>query len=83
MRVLRDNRDSVNAVSRALAGTRAVWESPRTLAQVLEAFEKIAATYSKLKKSQESRLQTLQQGAEIEKGVERRFQKWRPEGFRR
>ncbi len=47
--------------------------------QVLEAFEKIAATYGKLKKSQESRLQTLQQGAEIEKGVERRFQKLKAE----
>ena len=43
--------------------------------QVLEAFEKIAATYSKLKKSQESRLVTLQQGGEIDKTVERRFQK--------
>ncbi len=43
--------------------------------QVLEAFEKIAATYSKLKKSQESRLVTLQQGQEIDKTVERRFQK--------
>jgi len=43
--------------------------------QVLEAFEKIAATYSRLKKSQESRLTTLQQGEEIEKSVERRFQK--------
>ena len=47
--------------------------------QVLEAFEKIASTYGKLKKSQESRLQTLQQGAEIEKGVERRFQKLKAE----
>jgi RNA polymerase primary sigma factor len=43
--------------------------------QVLEAFEKIAATYSKLKKSQESRLVTMQQGGEIDKTVERRFQK--------
>ncbi len=43
--------------------------------QVLEAFEKIAATYNKLKKSQESRLVTLQQGQEIDKTVERRFQK--------
>ncbi|MGE3332953.1 MAG: RNA polymerase sigma factor RpoD [Rhodospirillaceae bacterium] len=43
--------------------------------QVLEAFEKIAATYSKLKKSQEARLVTLQQGQEIDKTVERRFQK--------
>ncbi|MGE4062878.1 MAG: RNA polymerase sigma factor RpoD [Rhodospirillaceae bacterium] len=43
--------------------------------QVLEAFEKIAATYNKLKKSQEARLVTLQQGGEIDKSVERRFQK--------
>ena len=43
--------------------------------QVLEAFEKIAATYGKLKKSQEARLVTLQQGQEIDKSVERRFQK--------
>ncbi|MCC6915427.1 MAG: RNA polymerase sigma factor RpoD [Rhodospirillaceae bacterium] len=43
--------------------------------QVLEAFEKIAATYGKLKKSQEARLITLQQGQEIDKAVERRFQK--------
>ncbi len=43
--------------------------------QVLEAFEKIAANYGRLKKSQEARLTTLQQGQEIEKGVERRFQK--------
>ncbi|MCA0201935.1 MAG: RNA polymerase sigma factor RpoD [Proteobacteria bacterium] len=43
--------------------------------QVLEAFEKIAATYNKLKKSQEARLVTLQQGQEIDKTVERRFQK--------
>ncbi|MGE3476519.1 MAG: RNA polymerase sigma factor RpoD [Rhodospirillaceae bacterium] len=43
--------------------------------QVLEAFEKIAATYGKLKKSQEARLITLQQGQEIDKTVERRFQK--------
>jgi RNA polymerase primary sigma factor len=47
--------------------------------QVLEAFEKIAATYSKLKKSQEARLVTMQQGQEIEKGVERRFQKLKVE----
>ncbi len=47
--------------------------------QVLEAFEKIAATYNKLKKSQEARLTTLQQGEEIEKGVERRFQKLKAE----
>ena len=47
--------------------------------QVLEAFEKIASTYSRLKKSQESRLTTLQQGEEIEKGVERRFQKLKAE----
>jgi len=43
--------------------------------QVLEAFEKIAATYGKLKKSQESRLVTMQQGQEIDKTLERRFQK--------
>ena len=43
--------------------------------QVLEAFEKIAATYSRLKKSQDLRLTTLQAGEEIEKSVERRFQK--------
>ncbi|MHB1206524.1 MAG: RNA polymerase sigma factor RpoD [Rhodospirillaceae bacterium] len=43
--------------------------------QVLEAFEKIAATYGRMKKSQESRLLTLQQGGEIDKSVERRFQK--------
>ncbi|MBY0511827.1 MAG: RNA polymerase sigma factor RpoD [Rhodospirillaceae bacterium] len=47
--------------------------------QVLEAFEKIASTYGRLKKSQESRLTTLQQGEEIEKGVERRFQKLKAE----
>ena len=46
---------------------------------VLEAFEKIASTYNKLKKSQEARLTTLQQGQEIEKGVERRFQKLKAE----
>ena len=43
--------------------------------QVLEAFEKIAATYNKMKKSQESRLETMQQGGEIDKAVERKFQK--------
>jgi RNA polymerase primary sigma factor len=47
--------------------------------QVLEAFEKIAATYNRLKKSQDTRLTTLQQGEEIEKGVERRFQKLKAE----
>jgi RNA polymerase primary sigma factor len=47
--------------------------------QVLEALEKIANTYGKLKKSQEARLTTLQQGEEIEKGVERRFQKLKAE----
>ena len=47
--------------------------------QVLEAFEKIAATYGRLKKSQEARLSTLQQGQEIEKSVERRFQKLKAE----
>ena len=47
--------------------------------QVLEAFEKIAATYGRLKKSQEIRLTTLQQGNEIDKGVERRFQKLKAE----
>jgi len=47
--------------------------------QVLEAFEKIAATYGKLKKSQEARLTTLQQGEEIDKTVERRFQKLKAE----
>ena len=43
--------------------------------QVLEAFEKIASTYNKMKKSQESRLETMQQGGEIDKAVERKFQK--------
>ena len=47
--------------------------------QVLEAFEKIAATYGRLKKSQESRLTTLQAGEEIDKSVERRFQKLKAE----
>jgi len=47
--------------------------------QVLEAFEKIAATYGRLKKSQEARLTTLQQGEEIDKAVERRFQKLKAE----
>ena len=47
--------------------------------QVLEAFEKIAATYSRLKKSQEARLTTLQAGEEIDKSVERRFQKLKAE----
>ena len=47
--------------------------------QVLEALEKIASTYGRLKKSQEARLTTLQQGQEIEKSVERRFQKLKAE----
>jgi RNA polymerase primary sigma factor len=47
--------------------------------QVLEALEKIAATYTKLKKQQDARLGTLQKGQEIEKGVERRFQKLKQE----
>ena len=47
--------------------------------KVLEAFEKIASTYNRMKKSQEARLTTLQQGQEIEKGVERRFQKVKAE----
>ena len=47
--------------------------------QVLESLEKIASTYSRLKKSQESRLTILQQGQEIEKSVERRFQKLKAE----
>ena len=47
--------------------------------KVLEAFEKIASTYARLKKSQEARLTTLQQGEEIDKAVERRFQKLKAE----
>jgi RNA polymerase primary sigma factor len=47
--------------------------------QVLEALEKIASTYTKLKKAQDTRLTNMQQGQEIEKGVERRFQKQKQE----
>ncbi|TAK98718.1 MAG: RNA polymerase sigma factor RpoD [Rhodospirillaceae bacterium] len=47
--------------------------------QVLEALEKIASTYTKLKKAQDTRLDNMQKGQEIEKGVERRFQKQKQE----
>jgi len=47
--------------------------------QVLEALEKIASTYTKLKKAQDTRLTNMQKGEEIEKGVERRFQKQKQE----
>ena len=40
--------------------------------QVLEAFEKIASTYNKLKKSQEARLVTLQQGPALPAAGRRR-----------
>ncbi len=47
--------------------------------QVLDALEKVAATYNKLKKQQDLRLTTLQKGQEIDKAVERKFQKLKQE----
>jgi len=47
--------------------------------QVLAAFEKIASTYNKMKKSQDARLNSMQEGEEVEKSVERRFQKLKGE----
>ena len=48
--------------------------------QVLEALEKIASTYTKLKRDPGiPRLDNMQKGQEIEKGVERRFQKQKQE----
>ena len=47
--------------------------------QVLKALEKIASTYTKLKKAQDTRLTNMQKGEEIEKSVERRFQKQKHE----
>ena len=45
----------------------------------LEALEQVASTYNKLKKQQEIRLQTLTKGQEIDKAVERKFQKLKQE----
>ncbi len=47
--------------------------------QVLEALEQVASTYNKLKKQQDTRLQTLTKGQEIDKAVERKFQKLKQE----
>ena len=47
--------------------------------QVLQAFEKIASTYNKMKKVQDARLGSMQEGEEVEKPVERRFQKLKAE----
>ncbi len=47
--------------------------------QVLQAFEKIASTYNKMKKVQDARLTSMQEGEEVDKTVERRFQKLKAE----
>ncbi len=47
--------------------------------QVLQAFEKIASTYNKMKKVQDARLASMQEGEEVDKPVERRFQKLKAE----
>ena len=67
-----DDDDDEGAVSLA-----AMEES--LMPQVLQAFEKIASTYNKMKKVQDSRLASMQEGEEVEKPVERRFQKLKAE----
>ncbi len=43
--------------------------------QVLEALEKVAHTYTRMKKQQDARMDTLQKGEEVDKALERRYQK--------
>jgi RNA polymerase primary sigma factor len=47
--------------------------------KVLEGFEKIAHTYNKLKKQLEARMLVIQRGEEVDKALERRYQKIRHE----
>jgi len=44
---------------------------------VLEGFEQIAKTYTKLKRAQDKRLAAFQSGEEVSKSTERRFQKYK------
>ena len=43
--------------------------------QVLEALEKVAHTYARMKKQQDARMESLQKGEEVDKALERRYQK--------
>jgi len=43
--------------------------------QVLEALEKVAHTYTRMKKQQDARMEVLQKGEEVDKALERRYQK--------
>ena len=47
--------------------------------QVLEAFEKIAATYAKMKKTQDQRLSTIGKGEEVSTQMEKKYDKMRGE----
>ncbi|WP_207481338.1 RNA polymerase sigma factor RpoD [Arenibaculum pallidiluteum] len=47
--------------------------------QVLETFEKIAATYDKLHRIQEERLQAIQRGEDLPKGQDKKYDKLRHE----
>ena len=67
-----DDDDDESAVS--LAAMEA-----SLMPQVLQAFEKIASTYNKMKKVQDARLASMQEGEEVDKPVERRFQKLKGE----
>jgi RNA polymerase primary sigma factor len=47
--------------------------------QVLEALEKVAHTYTRMKKQQDARMDVLQKGEEVDKALERRYQKIKQE----
>ncbi len=47
--------------------------------QVLEALEKVAHTYTRMKKQQDARMEVLQKGEEVDKALERRYQKIKQE----
>ncbi|MBL8644494.1 MAG: RNA polymerase sigma factor RpoD, partial [Rhodospirillaceae bacterium] len=47
--------------------------------QVLEALEKVAHTYTRMKKQQDARMEVLQRGEEVDKALERRYQKIKQE----
>ncbi|MBL8628012.1 MAG: RNA polymerase sigma factor RpoD [Rhodospirillaceae bacterium] len=47
--------------------------------QVLEALENVAHTYTRMKKQQDARMEVLQKGEEVDKALERRYQKIKQE----
>jgi RNA polymerase primary sigma factor len=67
-----DDEDDEGAVSLAAMESE-------LMPKVVEAFEKIASIYNKMKKAQDQRLTALNTGEEIPKPIEKRYQKYKLE----